>query len=214
MAQTLAQAKERIWVDINHAITNVWPSIQIIFEQEELIDRCQKTIKQVRTTLGQKPAEATSMIKVLNSNTRAELEQIQIVDRIETIIEIKKVLQKRNLMTQLETKSQALENVVQRFHTKFNLLNQRGLPQLVAPNNKLISLEYYSEKIYTIAIDTSKFVGIKGHVIGKTFIEALEFDLTIKHEIKHIFMNKPTFEKYTEVDEIYRKLINISIPND
>jgi len=32
MAQTLAQAKENIWADISQAITEVWPSIQIIFE--------------------------------------------------------------------------------------------------------------------------------------------------------------------------------------
>jgi len=42
-------------------------------------------------------------------------------------------------------------------------------------------------------------------------LEALVFDLTIKHEIKHIFVNKPIFEKYTEVDEVYRKLVNLSI---
>jgi len=116
-------------------------------------------------------------------------------------------------MTQLETKRQALENVVQRFHAKFNLLNQRGFPGLVAPNDRLINLEACCEKLYTIATDTSKFVGIKGHVIGKAFIEALEFYLTIKHEIKHIFINKPTFENYTEVDEVCRKLINLFIPN-
>ena len=52
------------------------------------------------------------------------------------------------------------------------------------------------------------------HIIGKAFLEALEFDLAIKHEIKHIFINKQTFEKYIEVDEVYRKLINISIPSD
>jgi len=32
MAQTLAQAKESIWADISHAIAEVWPSFQIIFE--------------------------------------------------------------------------------------------------------------------------------------------------------------------------------------
>lgn len=45
----------------------------------------------------------------------------------------------------------------------------------MAPNNRLFNLEYYCEKLYTIAINTSKFVGIKGHVTGKAFIEALEF---------------------------------------
>lgn len=42
----------------------------------------------------------------------------------------------------------------------------------------------------------------------------MEFDLIIKHEIKYIFINKTTFEKYMEVDEVYRKLLNLSIPGD
>jgi chromosome segregation ATPase len=32
MAKTLAQAKENIWVDINKSMSEIWPSIQIIFE--------------------------------------------------------------------------------------------------------------------------------------------------------------------------------------
>lgn len=70
------------------------------------------------------------------------------------------------------------------------------------------------EKVYNISTNTSKFAGIKGHIIGKAVIEALEFEITIRHEIKHIFINKPTFEKYTEVDEVYRKLKNLFIPTD
>jgi len=94
------------------------------------------------------------------------------------------------------------------------LLNQRGLPGLVGPNDRVMSLEDYYENIYTIATNTSKFAGIKGYVTGKAFIEALEFASNIKHEIKHLFINKPTLEKYSEVDEVYIKLINLSILND
>lgn len=154
------------------------------------------------------------MIKVLNLKTKVKLEQIQILDRKKTILEIKKVFQKKNLMTRLETKCQAFKTVVQRFHFKFNLLNQRGLPGLVAPDDRLFSLEEYCQKTYSIATDKANFASIKGHLIGKQMLEALDFDLTIKHEIKHIFVNKPTFEKYTEVDEVYRKLVNISIPTE
>lgn len=45
-------------------------------------------------------------------------------------------------------------------------------------------------------------------------LEALYFNLTITHEIKHIFLNKPTSKKYTEVDEVYRKLVNLAIPSE
>ena len=104
-------------------MTEVWPSIQIIFEQEELINRCKIVIEQKKATLKNKPAEKKYMIKVLNSKSRAKLEQINISDITTTILEIKKVLQKNNLLNQLETKCQTLDIVVQRFHTKFNLLN-------------------------------------------------------------------------------------------
>ena len=111
----------------------------------------------------------------------------------------------------METKCQTSKTVVQRFHFKFNLLDQRGFLGLVAPNDRLISLEEYFQKLYTIATDKAKFAGIKGHLTRKELVEVLNFDLMIKHEIKHIFVNKPTFEKYTEVDEVYRKLINLYI---
>lgn len=151
------------------------------------------------------------MVKVFISKTRAKLEQIHILD---IILEIKKVLQKKNLMTQLETKCQALKTIVQRFHFKFNLLNQRGLPIFLAPNDRLTSLEEYCQMLYAIATDKTIFAGIKGHLTGKEILEALDFDSIIKHEIKHIFVNKPTFEKYTEVDEVYRKLVNLSMSSE
>jgi len=117
-------------------------------------------------------------------------------------------------MTQLETKCQTLKTFFQRFHFKFNLLNQRGLPGLVAPIDKLINLEEYCQNLYTITTDKAKFSGIKGHITGKQVLEALNFDLNIKYEIKNLFVNKPTFEKYTEVDEVYKKLVNLAIPSE
>jgi len=71
-------------------------------------------------------------------------------------------LQKKILINQLETKCQTLDIVFQRFHSKFNILNQKGLQGLVALNDKLIKLEYYCKKLYTIAVDKAKFSGIKG----------------------------------------------------
>lgn len=78
------------------------------------------------------------MIKVLNSKRKEELEEINISDRTTTILEIKKVLQKRNLINQLETKCKTLEISIKRFHSKFNVLNHKGLTGLVGLNDRLI----------------------------------------------------------------------------
>lgn len=45
-------------------------------------------------------------------------------------------------------------------------------------------------------------------------MEALEFDLHIRDEIKHLFLVKPTFQKYTEVDETYREFVKMAISDE
>jgi len=140
------------------------------------------------------------MIKVLNSKIREELEDIKIFDKTTTILEIKMELQKRNLINILETR-----------YSKFNVLNQKGLPGLEGLKDKLLKLEYYCKDLYAIAVDITKFERFKGHITGKAFLEALEFDLTILHEIKHLFLTKPNFKRYTEVDETFRKMVNVEI---
>jgi hypothetical protein len=91
------------------------------------------------------------------------------------------------------------------------VLHKEGLPGLLLLNDKLINLPDYKQKMSIVAKYNSKFVGIQGSITGKDFLETLQLDLSIQHEIKNIFITKPTFAKYTEMDEIYRKLLKISI---
>jgi hypothetical protein len=92
-------------------------------------------------------------------------------------------------------------------------LQKKGLPGLLVLNDKLMTLSDYKKKITTVGKDSSKFSGIQGSIIGKEFLETLLLDLNIQHEIKYIFIIKPTFSKYTEMDEIYCRLFKVTIPN-
>jgi hypothetical protein len=64
-----------------------------------------------------------------------------------------------------------------------------------------------------MAKDSSKFLGIQGSITGKAFLETLQPDISIQHEIQYIFFVKPNFAKYTEMDEIYRRLLKVIIPS-
>jgi len=70
-----------------------------------------------------KPRDATRIIKVLNSNTKYELEEFNIEDRIEFFLELRKVLTNNNSMLQLENKCHNLEVQIKKFHMKFNALH-------------------------------------------------------------------------------------------
>jgi hypothetical protein len=89
--------------------------------------------------LGERPIEATEIIKFLNSKTKEELEALEIEDRTETILEVKKVLTKKGLMLQLEEKSQTMDIGVQRFFSKFDSLDKKGILGLLVINDKLIT---------------------------------------------------------------------------
>lgn len=102
IGHTLAQAKETIWMNIIDFMNDIWPSIQIIFEQKKLVEKATKTIMQGRETFGEMPTEASNIIRFLNSMSKYELEELGISGRATTILEVKKVLTKRNLIDQLE----------------------------------------------------------------------------------------------------------------
>jgi hypothetical protein len=123
--------------------------------------------------LGEKLIEATKIIRFLNSKTKEELEALEIEDRIETILEVKKVFTKKGLILQLKDKSYTMDIGVQRFFSKVESLQKKRLPGLLAINDKLITLSDYKPKILTLAKDGSKFASIQGSITGKDFLETL-----------------------------------------
>jgi len=77
----------------------------------------------MKETLGQKPSEATALIIILSSNTKEALEEHYITDKNETILEVRRIITKRNLMLQLENKCHNLDSRIQKFHNKFNIFH-------------------------------------------------------------------------------------------
>jgi hypothetical protein len=83
------------------------------------------------------------------------------------------------------------------FFSKFEVLHKKGLPGFLGLSEKLITLSDYKQKMSVVAKDNSKFARIQGRITGKSFLETLQLDLSIQHDIKHIFITKTTFSKYT-----------------
>jgi hypothetical protein len=87
--KTLAEVKEIVWTDISKSINEIWPMVQIMFEQNELLERSKQAVEKIRMELGDMPAQANEIIRFLNSKTREELEELKIEDRTETILKSK-----------------------------------------------------------------------------------------------------------------------------
>ena len=70
LIEPLAQAKKQLWENIIKYVNDIWPSIQVIFEQNYLIKEASNAIQKVKEDLGKKPDEATEIIKFLNSKNK------------------------------------------------------------------------------------------------------------------------------------------------
>jgi hypothetical protein len=57
-----------------------------VFEKHELVQRAGQAIYKIKRELGENTTKAIEIIRFLNSNTKEELEALEIEDRIETII--------------------------------------------------------------------------------------------------------------------------------
>jgi hypothetical protein len=211
--KTLDEVKEIVWTDITKSINEIWPMIQIMFEQNEFLQRSKQAVEKIRVELADMPTQANEIIRFLNSKTKEELEELKIEDRTETIRKVKRVLTKRSLMLQLKEKVQVMDQGVQKFFNKIDALQKKGLPGLKVINDKLMTLFDYKKRLTEVSKDSSKFAGIQGSITGKAFMDALQLDISIQHEIKYIFLIKPTFAKYIDMDEVYQRLLKVTVPS-
>lgn len=95
LRNTLGLVKEIIWEEIIESTKDFWPYIK------DLLEKAQEAIQNISNELEDKPEIATNIIKFLNSKDNYELEELGINDRIAAILEVKKVITKKNLILQL-----------------------------------------------------------------------------------------------------------------
>jgi len=100
---------------------------------------------------------------------------------------------------------------VNKFFDKFEVLKQKGLPNLLVINDKLMKYEDYHKKMREVAKEASNRSSMKGVPTGKVLLRTLESFFYLQHEVNHLFVNKPTFSEYIEADEIYWRMMKIKL---
>lgn len=117
--------------------------------------------------MGDKPEDANRLIHFLNSKNRYELQELNIEDRIETILEITKVLSKRILMLNLEEKCHNMQVAIDIFMAKFQILREKGLPSPLVINDKFMTQLDYDNRLRYLAKEQSSTSSIKAMPTGK-----------------------------------------------
>ena len=137
---------------------------------------------------------------------------MQVLDMKTTILQIKKVITKKNLMNNLEEKCETINLAITRFMVKYTNLRHKGLLDIHVFNEKLMPQKDYYKKFMDFAKEQVNKQLAQGTPTGKVLLQYFEDLFFLQNEIKHLFVIKPTFARYTEADENFRKMKNVQIP--
>lgn len=117
-------------------------------------------------------------------------------------------------MLNLEKRCHNFQADIDSFMLKYGILREKGLPSPLVIHENLMIQEDHIERLHKQSKSQASSLGVKALPIGKVLYDCLENLFYIEHEVKHLFSSKPNFAKYTEVDEVYRKMIRMKLPNN
>ena len=119
-------------------------------------------------------------------------------------------------MQNLERRCHDMQEEINAFTKRFDILQSKGLPSPLVTHDKLMSHQNYVDKLNKYADNqespSTSSSAAKALPTGKILYDSLENLFDLKHEVKHLFPIQPTFFRYTETDETLRKLQITRIP--
>ena len=105
-----------------------------------------------------------------------------------------------------------MEVSITRFMIKFDVIRKKCLPNPLVINDRLMEWDDYDKKIREFAKEQVNNSALQGIPSRKVLHKIFENLFYLQHEIKHIFVDKPTFSKYIEADENFRTMMKIKFP--
>ena len=97
---------------------------------------------------------------------------------------------------------------------KYGILREKGLPSPMVIHDKLMTQDDYVERLNKLASRQASTLGVKALPTGKVLYDSLENLFFIEHEVKHLFVNRPNFDKYKKANEIYINMIRMKLPEN
>ena len=89
---------------------------------------------------------------------------------------------------------------------------EKYLPECWDKKGNLFSLQNYQKNLIKSREDTSKFIGITRMLKGQIIVDLLDEDFFLLWKLRNLFVIIPTFERCTEVDISYKKIMTFKYP--
>jgi hypothetical protein len=89
-----------------------------------------------------------------------------------------------------------------------------GLPTFWSKKGGILTFENYRQNLFKVRESDEKFNEMTGVIRGQTIVDNLIDDFYFLWQIKHLFLTAPTYDKYTELDIAYRRMVAYQYPSN
>jgi hypothetical protein len=201
-------SKNIIWDNIANTNFNNWSYFTLVEYELDLISVVFKDIKGKTNELENKHDLEVDIINFLNNKTKEELKDLQVNDRINIVTDVKRVITKRILLQNEETKFHELMREISTFMKIFSDVIKHGFPSFWNENRDLYPKKNYHKLLEYRRNRDNKFKNIDGTLKGQDVVELFAGDFELLHNMKMIFgkLPSPVYDKYTNLDEEVRNL--------
>ena len=162
--------------------------------------------------MGDNPIQAQRAINYLNSQSKMQLQFVDIQDREYLIIQAKKYIVKKSLSKEVLMKVDFLKERVDQFKLAFKFLFDNVLPSfwndeglIVAEDDYLIMLN--QKKSDTILIDK-----LNPFLKGSCIFDVLDKDLSLYFKTRRIISNMPppSYTLFSDLDVVNRDILVVA----
>lgn len=151
--------------------------------------------------LHKEPVEkAHNVINFLKFSSDEALQAFKVDDRYQTIILLKRVIDKYELIRKVHNRTEALQKEINEIYAIFKPLIEKGLPYFWDTENKLLNKEQYEDLIVSKRNDHSNFEDLEGNLRGEVLVAKLGGVFDLLNMARRIKLPNPIDEDYINIE--------------
>lgn len=212
--EVLKSAQHSLWDVISIEVNKFWSELKRMEAKKAYIYSAIEKHKLATEQLGhlhKEPIEkAQSVINFLKFSSDEALQAFKVTNRYQTIMFVKRVLDRDELMRKVHNRIEALQKEIKETYAIFKPLIEKGLPHFWDAENKLLKKEQYEDLIVSKRNDHSNFEDLEGNLRGEVLVAKLGdvFDLEILViQMKEVML--PTRNQFKELIKMVAKPLGL-----
>lgn len=153
--------------------------------------------------------KAQSILNFLKFSLDEALHAFKVNARFQTIMLVKRVIDKDEMIRKVKNKSKALQKEIKEIYSFFKPLIDRGMPHFWDVENKLLKKEQFDDLLVNKRNDHSNFEDLERNIRGEVIVAKLGDLFDLLNMAKRIKFPKPVVEHYVDLELLALQMMEI-----